>query len=107
MRVIDVPIKDIYVPSAKAKTLDEENIMPLAEDILENGQKTPIYVRKGKDRWVLQEGLHRLEAVTVAAEKRDWVWGGVTLVAVVVMTVLAYKVHVLHASLDGLREMLR
>ena len=63
MRVIDVPIKDIYVPSAKAKTLDEEKIMPLAEDILENGQKTPIYVRKGKDRWVLQEGLHRLEAV--------------------------------------------
>ena len=63
MRVIDVPIKDIYVPSAKAKTLNEEKIMPLAEDILENGQKTPIYVRQGKGRWVLQEGLHRLEAV--------------------------------------------
>ena len=63
MRVIDVPIKDIYVPSAKSKTLDEDKIMPLAEDILENGQKTPIYVRKGKGRWVLQEGLHRLEAV--------------------------------------------
>jgi len=63
MRVIDVPIKDIYVPSAKAKTLDEEKIMPLAEDILENGQKTPIYVRQGKGRWVLQEGLHRVEAM--------------------------------------------
>lgn len=63
MRVIDVPIKDIYVPSAKAKTLDEDKVMSLAEDILENGLKTPIYVRQGKDRWVLQEGLHRLEAV--------------------------------------------
>jgi ParB-like chromosome segregation protein Spo0J len=63
MRVIDVPIKDIYVPTAKAKTLDEEKIMPLAEDILENGQQKPIYVRQGKGRWVLQEGLHRLEAV--------------------------------------------
>lgn len=63
MRVIDVPIKDIYVPAAKAKTLDEDKIMPLAEDILENGLKTPIYVRQGKGRWVLQEGLHRLEAV--------------------------------------------
>ena len=63
MRVIDVPIKDIYVPSAKAKTLDEEKVMPLAEDILENGLKSPIYVRQGKGRWVLQEGLHRLEAV--------------------------------------------
>jgi len=37
--------------------------MPLAEDILENGQQSPIYVRQGKGRWVLQEGLHRLEAV--------------------------------------------
>lgn len=63
MRVIDVPIKDIYVPSAKAKTLDEEKIMPLAEDILENGLQKPIYVRQGKGRFVLQEGLHRLEAV--------------------------------------------
>ena len=63
MRVIDVPIKDIYVPSAKAKTLDEEKIMPLAEDILENGLQKPIYVRQGKGRFVLQEGLHRLEAI--------------------------------------------
>ncbi len=63
MRVIDVVIKDIYVPAAKAKTLDEEKILPLAEDILENGLQKPIYVRKGKGRWVLQEGLHRLEAL--------------------------------------------
>lgn len=63
MRVIDVPVKDIYVPSAKAKTLDEEKILPLAEDILENGLKSPIYVREGKGRWVLQEGLHRVEAL--------------------------------------------
>lgn len=63
MRVVDVPIDKIYVPAAKKKTLDEEKILPLAEDILENGQTTPIYVRIGKDRFVLQEGLHRVEAM--------------------------------------------
>lgn len=62
MRAIDVPVAKIYVPAAKAKTLDEEKVLPLAEDILENGMTNPIYVREGKDRYVLQEGLHRLEA---------------------------------------------
>ena len=63
MRVIDVPVGKIYVPAAKQKTLDEEKILPLAEDILENGLTNPIYVREGKGRFVLQEGLHRLEAL--------------------------------------------
>ena len=69
MRVVDVPIDKIYVPSAKKKTLDEEKVLPLAEDILENGMTTPIYVRLGKDRYVLQEGLHRVEAVKLLGGK--------------------------------------
>jgi len=63
MRIVDVPIDKIYVPAAKKKTLDEDKVMELAEDILENGLKNPIYVRIGKDRYVLQEGLHRVEAM--------------------------------------------
>jgi len=63
MRIVDIPVEKIYVPAGKRKTLDEEKIMPLAEDILENGLKSPIYVREGKGRFVLQEGLHRLEAI--------------------------------------------
>lgn len=63
MRVVKIPIEKIYVPAGKKKTLDEDKLMPLAEDILENGHKTPIYVREGKGRYVLQEGLHRLEAL--------------------------------------------
>jgi len=63
MRVVDVPVDQIYVPAAKKGTLEEEKLMPLAEDILENGLTHPIYVRQGKGRFVLQEGLHRLEAL--------------------------------------------
>lgn len=68
MRIVDVPIDKIYVPSARKSTLDEEKVMELAEDILENGLQKPIYVRIGKDRYVLQEGLHRVEAVKLLGE---------------------------------------
>ena len=68
MRIVDVPIDKIYVPAAKRKTLDEDKVEPLAEDILENGLQSPIYVRLGKDRYVLQEGLHRVEAMKLLGE---------------------------------------
>ncbi len=63
MRVVDVPVDKIYYPSAKKKTLDAEKVEALAEDILENGLQKPIYVRVGKDRYVIQEGMHRVEAM--------------------------------------------
>ena len=68
MRIIDVPLDKIYIPSGKRKTLEPEKIEPLAEDILENGLTTPIYVREGKGRYVLVEGLHRIEAVKLLGE---------------------------------------
>lgn len=68
MRIIDVPLNKIYIPASKRKTLEAEKIEPLAEDILENGLQVPIYVRLGKDRYVLVEGLHRIEAVKLLGE---------------------------------------
>ena len=68
MRIVDVPIDKIYVPAAKRKTLDEAKVEPLSEDVLENGLQSPIYVRIGKDRYVLQEGLHRVEAMKMLGE---------------------------------------
>ena len=59
---------DIYVPTKRAKTLDLGKVQALAEDILENGQKVPIRVREGKGRYVLIEGLHRLEALRALGE---------------------------------------
>lgn len=63
MRIVDVPLDKIYVPASKRTGFDEEKVMPLAEDILENGLQSPIYVREGKGRFVLQEGLYRVEAM--------------------------------------------
>jgi uncharacterized ParB-like nuclease family protein len=62
LRVQQVKVDDIYVPTARRKTLHPETVRHLAEDILENGMKTPIQVRHDGKRHVLVEGLHRLEA---------------------------------------------
>jgi len=63
LRIEDIPVDKIYVPTARRKTLHPETVRILAEDILENGQKIPIQVRLDGTRYVLVEGLHRLEAV--------------------------------------------
>ena len=63
LRSKKVPVDDIYVPAARRKTLHPETVRILAEDILENGLKLPIQVRHDGKRYVLVEGLHRLEAM--------------------------------------------
>ena len=63
LRVQKIRIDDIYVPVARRKTLHPETVRVLAEDILENGMKVPIQVRSAGNRYVLVEGLHRLEAM--------------------------------------------
>ena len=69
MRIVDVPIDKIYVTAALKKEFDPSRVEALAEDILENGLQKPIYVRLGKDRYVLQSGLHRMEAVKLLGSK--------------------------------------
>ena len=62
LRAQKVPVDEVYVPTARRKTLHPETTRKLAEDILENGLQTPIQVRHHGKRFVLIEGLHRLEA---------------------------------------------
>ena len=76
MKNVDIPVAEIYVPTDRRKTLEADKVDAMAEDILENGQKMPIQVRLGKDRYVLIEGLHRLEAMKALGEE--------TIVAIVV-----------------------
>jgi ParB-like chromosome segregation protein Spo0J len=63
------PIEKIYVPTKRAKTLDQDKVLALANDMLQNGQKTPIRLREDGDRFVLIEGLHRLEALRALGEE--------------------------------------
>jgi sulfiredoxin len=63
-------ISSIYVPVKRAKTLDAEKIRTIAEGILEEGQVTPLMVRADGNRFVLVEGLHRLEALKSLGETK-------------------------------------
>jgi ParB-like chromosome segregation protein Spo0J len=65
----DIAIDLVRVPVKRAKTLDEAKVLELAEDILVSGQKVPISVRKDGDKFVLIEGLHRLEALRALGEE--------------------------------------
>jgi len=61
-------IARIYVPAKRQREIDPARVQALAEDILENGQKVPIRVRPDGERFVLVEGLHRLEAMRALGE---------------------------------------
>jgi ParB-like chromosome segregation protein Spo0J len=56
------PIADIYVPAKRRATLNPKTVDEIAESILQVGLRTPILVRRDAARFVLVEGLHRLEA---------------------------------------------
>ncbi len=68
LKSVQVTIEQIYVPTKYRKSLDQTKVDKLARDILENGLRVPIHVRPDAGRYVLVEGLHRLEAARALGE---------------------------------------
>ena len=66
-------IANIYVPVKRRATLDPKKAHAIAESILHVGLQTPILVRQDGERFVLVEGLHRLEACKQLGE--DTIFG--------------------------------
>jgi sulfiredoxin len=62
-------IADIYVPVKRRATLEQKRVDELAASMLDKGQETPILVRSDGARFVLVEGLHRLEAAKALGGK--------------------------------------
>jgi len=62
-------IEDVYVPMKRRRTIDPVAVNAIAESMLEEGQRTPILVRRDRERMVLVEGLQRLEACRSLGEK--------------------------------------
>jgi hypothetical protein len=62
-------IEKIFIPEKIRKALKPEVVQEIAESILEVGQQAPILVRREKDRFVLVEGLHRVEACKALGER--------------------------------------
>jgi ParB-like chromosome segregation protein Spo0J len=64
-----ITIADIYVPIKRRATLDQKRVDEIAASILEKGLQVPILVRADGARFVLVEGLHRLEAAKALGEE--------------------------------------
>jgi sulfiredoxin len=57
------------VPVKRRATLDQKRVDEIAASILDRGLQTPILVRADGARFVLVEGLHRLEAAKTLGEE--------------------------------------
>jgi len=64
-----VAIAEIYVPVKRRSTLKQKRVNEIASSILDSGLQAPILVRADGARFVLVEGLHRLEAAKALGEK--------------------------------------
>jgi len=64
-----IPIADIYVPIKRRATLEPKRVDEIAASILDKGLEKPIQVRADGPRFVLVEGLHRLEAAKALGEE--------------------------------------
>ncbi len=62
-------VADIYVPIKRRATLEQTRVDEIAASMLDGGQHTPILVRADGERFILVEGLHRLEAARALGEK--------------------------------------
>lgn len=69
LKTHNIAVEEIYVPAPRRKTLEAAKVDELSEDILENGLQRPIQVRTGKDRYVIVEGYHRLQACIALGEE--------------------------------------
>ena len=64
-----IAIDAIYVPIKRRATLEQKRVDEIAASILDKGLQAPIRVRADGTRFVLVEGLHRLEAAKALGEE--------------------------------------
>ncbi len=70
LKLIEVKFEDIYVPTARRKEMAQDKIDAIVEAMLEGEEEKPIRVREGKGRYVLVQGINRLEAGKAVGEER-------------------------------------
>ncbi len=68
-KIESLPISHVYVPVKRRDAFNSDAVREIAESILEIGQQAPILVRRDGERFVLIDGLHRLEACKALGEE--------------------------------------
>ncbi|MFC4348050.1 ParB N-terminal domain-containing protein [Kordiimonas lipolytica] len=62
LKIVPVIIDEIYIPTKRRGELDQSKVEAVTEKLLNGEAQKPIKVRSGKGRFVLVEGINRLEA---------------------------------------------
>ena len=68
MKRVKLASANVYVPVKRRATHRPEIVREIAQSMLEVGQMAPILVRRDGERFVLVDGLHRLEACKALGE---------------------------------------
>lgn len=69
LKPVLIKIEQIYIPTDRRKEIDLKKVGVVAETIIAEIVHPPIHVRKGKGRYVLVSGVHRLEARKALGDK--------------------------------------
>lgn len=69
MKTIEVVVDEIYVPVKHTHALDPGKVEERADEYIDSGHMVPIRVRHDGKRYVLVNGLHRLEAAKALGEE--------------------------------------
>jgi len=65
---ITIAVDLVHTPVKRKKDLDPDKVRAVAESILHRGLVEPVQVRPDGERFVLVDGLHRLEAAKALGE---------------------------------------
>ncbi|NVJ98163.1 MAG: ParB N-terminal domain-containing protein [Alphaproteobacteria bacterium] len=68
LKIVPIKVDEIYIPTARRGELNQSQLDAVTEKMLNGEEQKPIRVRRGKGRFVLIEGVHRLEASKALGE---------------------------------------
>ncbi len=69
LKTVPVKIDEIYVPTDRRKEINQSEIDTIVSAMMDDVPRKPVRVREGKGRYVLIEGVNRLEACKTVGDE--------------------------------------
>lgn len=69
LKTVPVKIDEIYVPTDRRKEINQSEIDTIVSEMMDGEARKPVRVREGKGRFVLVEGVNRLEACKTVGDE--------------------------------------
>ena len=68
LKTIIIKFEDIYIPASRKAEHDPAKVDAIVDEMMEGNKQRPVKVRQGKGRYVLTEGINRLEACKIVGD---------------------------------------